>query len=159
MVGTVILMCGPAGAGKTTHARALEAAGATRLSYDEEFWRRGFRGTHPAPKELAEEVKVDLDARLEELVAQGGDVVLDYSFSTRAMRDEYRALAAGLGAPTRLVFVTAPLEVLLGRVARRAGAHPDDARLDPEVLRSWVDGFEAPTPDEDPEVVSTDGSA
>ncbi|WP_151525446.1 AAA family ATPase [Serinicoccus kebangsaanensis] len=158
MVGTVILMCGPAGAGKTTYARRLEAQGATRLSYDEEYWRRGFRGVHPVPRQLATEVQHDLDARLAEAVGQG-DVVLDYAFSTRAVRDEYRALAASLGAPTRLIFVTAPMEVLEARVRARTGAHADDARLDPDVLRGYVEGFEAPTADEHPEVVSTDGPA
>ena len=37
----VIMMCGPAGAGKSTIARRLQAAGAVRLSLDEEAWERG----------------------------------------------------------------------------------------------------------------------
>lgn len=156
MPGTVTLMCGPAGAGKTTLARELERAGAVRLSYDEEYWARGYRGTHPVPAALAQQVKVDLDRRLAELLAAGStDVVLDYSFSTRAMRDEYRALAAELGATVRLIYLTAPVEVLVQRVAVRSGAHPDDAQLEPETVRAYAAGFEVPTPDEQPEVVQT----
>lgn len=154
MVGTVILMCGPAGAGKTTVAQELERAGATRLSYDEEFWRRGYRGQHPVPRTLALQVQADLDQQLTDAV-QRGDVVLDYSFSTRAMRDDYRERAAALGAQTRLIHVTAPLEVLLRRVAARSGRHPNDAQLDPETVERFATGFEAPTPDEQPEVVHT----
>lgn len=36
-------MCGPAGSGKSTVARRLEAGGMTRLSYDQEAWNRGLR--------------------------------------------------------------------------------------------------------------------
>ena len=35
----VVMMCGVAGAGKTTLAKQLEAAGYLRLSIDEEVWR------------------------------------------------------------------------------------------------------------------------
>lgn len=152
--GTIILMCGPAGAGKTTIARELERDGATRLSYDEEFWRRGYRGKHPVPRDLALQVQTDLDRRLTDAVQQG-DVVLDYSFSTRAMRDDYRARADQLGAPTRLIYVTAPLEVLLRRIAAREGRHPNDAQLDATTVESFVSTFEPPTPDEGAEVIRT----
>ena len=37
----VTLLCGPAGAGKTTYARKLERRGAVRLSMDEAVWRDG----------------------------------------------------------------------------------------------------------------------
>lgn len=37
---TVVLLCGVAGAGTTTVARALERAGYERLSIDEEMWAR-----------------------------------------------------------------------------------------------------------------------
>ena len=36
----VVMMCGVAGAGKTTLAKQLEAAGYLRLSIDEEVWRQ-----------------------------------------------------------------------------------------------------------------------
>lgn len=38
----VILMCGPAGAGKSTLAKKFESTGMTILSYDEESFKRGF---------------------------------------------------------------------------------------------------------------------
>ena len=152
----MVLLCGPAGSGKSTYARALERAGAVRLSYDQEYWDRGYRGPHPVPHELAREVKEALDRRLEDaLHAATPEIVLDYSFSTRAMREEYRATAARFGAATRLVHVTAPVEVLVQRVAARSGAHADDAVLAEATVRAYAEGFEAPGPDEEHEVVRT----
>ncbi|WP_449066817.1 AAA family ATPase, partial [Planomonospora algeriensis] len=61
---TVVMMCGLAGSGKTTYALALEESGYTRLSIDEEIWRRfGRDGAEFAPDEYerhkgaAEEVR------------------------------------------------------------------------------------------------------
>ena len=51
MPPVVYLLCGLTGSGKTTHAKQLEAAGAVRLSVDEEvFARHGPYGvTTPRP--------------------------------------------------------------------------------------------------------------
>lgn len=153
MAGTVTLMCGPAGAGKTRYARALEQQGALRLSFDAEHWRRGYREPHPPPA-VIKEVERDLWQQLMDALPHR-DVVLDYAFSTRAMRDDYRGRLAALGARTVLVHVTAPPAVLAERVARRRGAHADDVALSPETLARYMAGFEVPTADEDPVVVDT----
>lgn len=87
----VVFMCGPAGSGKSTYPRAFETQGLVRLSFDEEAWRRGFR-VQPLSNDPHEEIERDLRARLIELVRAGADVVLDFSFWSRAMRDEYRGL-------------------------------------------------------------------
>ncbi|MFC5999137.1 AAA family ATPase [Quadrisphaera sp. GCM10027208] len=79
----VVLMCGPAGSGKSTYARRLEAEGMVRLSIDSELWRRG----HPKPlpsTEVHNEIETQLRQRLLELVTAGRDVVLDFSFWSRA---------------------------------------------------------------------------
>lgn len=47
----VILMCGPAGAGKSTLTKKFESTGMTILSYDEESFKRGFN-EHPLPQEV-----------------------------------------------------------------------------------------------------------
>ena len=53
----VILMCGPAGAGKSTLAKKFESTGMTILSYDEESFKRGFN-EHPLPQEVLEDITV-----------------------------------------------------------------------------------------------------
>ncbi|PJI52326.1 hypothetical protein CTI14_44210 [Methylobacterium radiotolerans] len=65
----MVFMCGPAGSGKSTYARGLEAQGLTRLSFDVEMWRRGITDV-PLPLALRDEIEAGLRARLLELVAQ-----------------------------------------------------------------------------------------
>ena len=89
----VIFMCGPSGSGKSTYARRLEGDGMVRLSFDVEMWHRGI-STVPLPPDVRDEIEAGLRARLLELVAAGRDVVLDFSFWSRRMRDDYRRLLA-----------------------------------------------------------------
>jgi len=145
----VFFMCGPSGSGKTTYASTLEAGGAVRLSFDEEMWRRGVLSL-PAPPSLMREIEVDLRARLAALVEEGRDVVLDFPFSTRAMRDEYRALLALLGVVPEVVHLATDRETVLARLRARGDRHADDLILGEDAARRHFDGFEAPTADEGP---------
>src|SRR5690606_27467454 len=74
----VVFMCGPAGSGKSTVARELEAGGLVRLSFDDAAWARGLR-TMPLSKQAYAEIEQDLQRRLVGLVRDGHDVVLDLS--------------------------------------------------------------------------------
>jgi len=142
-------MCGPSGAGKSVYARGLERDGLVRLSFDREAWRRGFT-TAPVPADVAALVDAELRARLLALVASGRDVVLDLSFTTRAARDDYRALLAPLGVVPETVYLTTDRATALARVRARHGRHADDLVLSEEVAARHFDGFEVPTPDEGP---------
>lgn len=148
----VVLVCGAAGAGKSTHARALEADGYARLSFDEEAWLRGHR-EHPLPAAVAAEVHADLRARLVALVEDGRDVVVDTSFWSRASRESYRALLAPLGVVPVTHYLATPRDVALLRLADRRNAGPHDIVVEPDLARAYLDGFEVPTPDEGPLVV------
>ena len=81
-------MCSPAGAGKSTLAKKIESTGMTILSYDEESFKRGLN-EHPLPQEVLEDIKTYLDEKLISLIMQNIDIVLDYSFWSREMRNEY----------------------------------------------------------------------
>jgi len=108
-ISRVYLMCGPAGSGKSTFARKLEAGGAVRLSFDEESFKRGIF-KHPLPDEIREAVKQELDARLLELIKSGQDVVLDYSFWSKEMRKEYTDLLKSNGIHPIIYYVECPKE-------------------------------------------------
>jgi predicted kinase len=148
-VSRVILMCGPAGAGKSTVARRLEDAGMVRLSFDQEAWNRGHRSM-PLPPEIHEEIECDLRTRLLALVAVGSDVVLDFSFWSRQSRDEYRGLLNPLGVEAETIYLSTPREVVLERVRARRLEHGDDFKLSDEIAAEYFDHFEPPTDDEGP---------
>lgn len=140
----VILMCGPSGSGKSTFARRLEEQGWTRLSFDVETWRHDVSSL-PAPPELLARIETELIGRLTDAVAAGEDVVLDYSFATRELRDRYRGLVADLGVTAETVYLPVDGDLAVQRVRTRHDAGPDDYRLDDVTVLAHVDGFEAPT--------------
>jgi predicted kinase len=83
--------------------------------------------------------------------------VVDYSFWSRAQRDDYRALGRAHGAAVEVVVYLDTAEpVVRRRLAARRGSHADDFIVEARLLEQYVAGFEAPGPDEeDVTVVST----
>lgn len=142
-------MCGPSGSGKSTYARRLEDAGMVRLSFDVELWHRGISEV-PPPAEVRAEIEAELRERLLTLVAAGTDVVLDFSFWSRRMREDYRALLAPTGVVPETVYLATDRTTILARMRARQGSHPDDFVLDEALVEQYIDHFEPPTPDEGP---------
>lgn len=145
----VIFMCGPSGSGKSTYARRLEEEGMVRLSFDVEMWRRDI-ATIPLPREDRDEVEAGLRTRLLELVAAGTDVVLDFSFWSRRMRDDYRELLEPTGVVPETVYLATDRATVLARMRTRRGGHSDDFVLPEDLAAQYFDQFEPPTPDEGP---------
>lgn len=148
-VSRVIFMCGPSGSGKSTYARRLECEGMVRLSFDVEMWRRGISEV-PLPPAVRDDIEADLRTRLLELVAQGADVVLDFSFWSRRMRDDYRALLAPTGVVPETIYLAADRDTVMERMRRRRGDHCDDFVLPQWLVAQYFDHFEPPTADEGP---------
>ncbi|MBZ2198008.1 ATP-binding protein [Ruania sp. N2-46] len=146
-------MCGPAGSGKSTLARALEARGLVRLSFDQTAWDRGFHAM-PLPEQVHREIEAQLRERLVTVVTGGEDVVLDFSFWSRRMRADYRALVRPLGVEPVTIHVATDRATALQRVAGRATGHGDDFRLPERLAATYFDHFEPPTPDEGPLVIT-----
>ena len=148
-MGRVIFMCGPAGSGKSTVARQFEREGMVRLSFDQEAWSRGIT-TMPLPDEVRHDIEQALRARLIDLVRARSDVVLDFSFWSRNMREEYRELLRPLGVVPETVYLVTDRATVLERISARAAQGGDDFKLSPELAAAYFDHFEVPTPDEGP---------
>ncbi|MDQ2740673.1 MAG: ATP-binding protein [Actinomycetota bacterium] len=153
----VIFMCGPAGSGKSTFARQLEAKGMTRLSFDQKAWRRGVRSM-PLPPQLHHEIEQELRIRLLDLISDGDDVVLDFSFWSRRTRIEYRDLLRPLGIVPETIYLATARSVALERMASREHEHGDNYALPAGLAAEYFDHFEPPTADEGPLTVVSEGS-
>ena len=120
-----------------------------RLSFDQEAWSRGITAM-PLPEDVRGEVERVLRARLADLVRAGSDVVLDFSFWSRRMRDEYREFLRPLGVVPETVYLATDRATVLQRISARAAQGGDDFKLSAEVAACYFDHFEVPTADEGP---------
>lgn len=121
----------------------------TRLSYDQEAWDRGVRGM-PVSDDVRAEIDAHLRRNLVQLLVQGRDVVLDFSFWSRAMRADWRRLVAEHGIAAETIYMATDKETCLDRIRGRAHTHGDDFFLAPDLAAHYFDHFQAPTGDEGP---------
>lgn len=156
MTATVHLVCGFLGAGKTTFATALATQlGAVRLSVDELYLKLFADGpTYELDQAALDRLLGVLQELWPQVARSGADVVLDFGFWRRALRDEVRARASALGAPTRLYWVHCPDDVALARCLARNG-QPGAFLISPEGYRELACRFEAPASDEPHEAIDT----
>jgi predicted kinase len=145
-----VLICGIAGAGKTTYAKELEAQGFVRLSIDEEVWERFGRYGVDYDPSMYDKYSADAEAvlreRLTELVRSGRDVVVDYSFWERSTRDRYKRLVVEAGGCWELVYLKVSPERLRQRLAARRGRYDANAAfpITDALLERFVAGFQEP---------------
>ncbi|MFE9571041.1 AAA family ATPase [Streptomyces sp. NPDC006692] len=151
-MSTVVLMCGLPGAGKTTYAMELVRRGFARLSIDEVVWQRlGQRDTGmvleaEAFDQLKEEVRREQRQELVELMLAGRDVVVDYSFWSRAARDDYKTLIESHGCRWELVHLKADRPTLERRLERRNSVEGANSVTVGETLfNRYVANFEEPS--------------
>ena len=129
----------------------------TRLSFDQEAWSRGITAM-PLPPDVHRDIERVLRERLVDLVRAGADVVLDFSFWSRHMRDEYRELLKPFGVVPETVYLATDRTTVLQRVAARAAGDGDDFKIAADLAARYFDHFEAPTEGEGPLTVISRGS-
>lgn len=120
-----------------------------RLSFDEAAWQMGLR-TMPLETGTQREIEAALQTRLIEVVQAGSDVVLDLSFWSLTMREEYRRLLRPLGVEPETIYMATQREIALERIRDRAAGHADDFRLSEKLAAKYFDHFEVPTAEEGP---------
>ena len=104
----------------------------------------------PLSEEDHEQISADLRQRLIQLLDRGRDVVLDFSFWSWTMREEWRRLVAGYGITAETIYMATDKETCLSRLRSRAQGHEDDFILSPGIAAQYFDHFEPPTDEEGP---------
>lgn len=123
-----------------------------RLSADVELFARGIAEV-PPPEKVRAEIHAELKTRLLTLVDESRDVVLDLSFWSREMREEWRDVLEPTGVVPETIYLATDKATIMARIRRRRGAHAHDFVLNEELAERYVDHFEAPSPSEGPLVV------
>lgn len=151
MSPTLYLMCGLPGAGKTTRANELEAAGHGVLLNGDQWICQVYPDDAEAAarddrRGFVEKLQWEL---VEQLLAKQISVILDWGVWTKAERVHLREQAQQLGAKVETVFVDAPIETLHERLAERnLNLPPGTFRVTPDELDEWFGLFEPPSVDE-----------
>lgn len=151
----VVLLCGPAGSGKSTHARRLGALGYRVVSFDAIAWELGHR-TYPLTAAATDAVVARMSAEVWAAASAGDRVAVDAAHWSRASRDAVRAWVAPLGIDPVVHRVRAPRALILERLAARTGADPDQIEISPAQVEKFLASFEEPDAEEGP-VVAVDG--
>lgn len=153
----VLMLCGPAGSGKTTYAEQLVAAGAVRLSIDEDMAQFGEPYLDYDPTrhyfDFEQQVLAEHRRRMLGLIAAGTTVVLDYGFPSRRQRTEYKDWITEHGGNWRLLYFDVPVEVLKQRVRERnARDDPNAQPIAEDTHDILIENFEVPV-DEGEEII------
>ncbi len=139
----LILVCGLPGAGKTTHAKALERRlHAVRFSPDEWMSALAVDIYDEAARTRIEQLQWSL---CERLLTLGLSVIVEWGTWAQSERNTLRQRARELGAAVELHYLFAPEEVLFERIQRRGLENPP---IDREALAHWCRQFEVPSREE-----------
>lgn len=152
----ITMICGPMGAGKTTHARRLAAeTGGLRFSIDEWMLRLFGADLPPAPDYAWIGARVmrchaQIWAVAEAAAACGLPVILDLGFGSRAERDAMRQRIAAAGHVAELRYLTAPRATRQARIRQRNAARGETYAFEvTDGMFAALDArFEAPEADE-----------
>jgi predicted kinase len=167
-MATIHLICGSTGAGKSSYASRLAKETNGVLFTLDDWMTTLFWPDAPSNVELSwalERVKrseCQIWKICCQIISKQIDVILDSGFSKREHRDLFRAMAKGIGVPTKLHYVDAGRDVRRERVRRRNRHRGETFSLEvSDAVFEWMEGyFEVPAECElqGAQVVFTDSS-
>ncbi|KAE8358184.1 P-loop containing nucleoside triphosphate hydrolase protein [Aspergillus caelatus] len=151
----VLMTCGIAGSGKSTLAHSIVSAYPSfhRLSIDSYVYSHHGLWDVDYPRDQYEEYQLEAEEALRtELISAltGGqvDLVLDFSFAYREVREEWKGLIEGSGGRWVLVFLDVDAAELRRRVRARNERVDKDGDsafyVTEEILERYLTGFERP---------------
>jgi len=147
--GTLILICGLIGAGKTTLAKKLaEERNAVRLCPDD--WTLAIlkdQKNVPERDRVHDAVEKQLWKHAQNILELGISVILENGFWAETERNGYRDYAKEHGIKVELHFVDAPYETLWRRVEAR-NSEASELFVTREEVEAAIKVFEPPTIEE-----------
>jgi len=147
--GTLILVCGLPGAGKTTLAKKIsKERQAIRLSADE--WILGIledQGDLVERDRLRDPMEQLLWSHAQRLLQVGLSVILENGFWAKEEREGYRETAVNLGVKVELYYVQADLITLWERIKKRNTNLQEMQMTKKELEEAWQ-VFQPPTTEE-----------
>jgi predicted kinase len=150
-MATLFMICGMAGAGKTTLGKQLETKhDALRLCPDE--WIKAVIRDETDKEELdrlRDPVETLQWATAQKLLRLSVNVILENGFWGRGERLHFGSEAKDLGAEVELHYLDVPEETLWDRLQKRnAKLTRDSFRVSREELREWMTWFTPPDANE-----------
>ena len=156
VMATVHLVCGYLGSGKSTFAKALTIReAAIRFSIDDWYLRLFADGpTYDVDRRSLARLFDVLNDLWPRIAHAGINVVLDFGFWSRSLRDDVRERARLVGATARLHWLRCPDDLAITRCLARNG-QPDCFLISEEGFHALKQDFEPPGHDESYEVVQS----
>ena len=151
LMATLHLICGMAGAGKTTLAKQIKAeTSAIRFSPDEwiSHLLADLNDRHESERlrDIVEAMQWDLT---QQLLSSGLSVILENGFWGKSERESCRDTARKLGARVQLQYLDVTEDELLRRISKRNNNLPEGSFIVTEAeLHEWLTWFQKPNAEE-----------
>lgn len=151
--GTLVLLCGKMGSGKSTKAIELSEQIDNSIVISEDHWLATLYPSEIASfedyLEYSARLKLIIKPHVQTILKKGLTVVLDYPGNTKRQRQWLKSIFLEINCAHRLYYLQAQDEVCLSRLANRRVQQPERSKFDtPEVFRQVTSYFEAPQIDE-----------
>jgi predicted kinase len=141
--GTLIIVCGLPGSGKTTYSRSLATdRRAIRMCPDE--WMVSL-GLSVWDEQFREKVEALQWSQAQDLLTLDQTVVIEWGTWGRTERDMLRLDARALNAKAELHYLSARADLLFERIQKRGAENPPITRAD---IHEWSVRFQIPTEEE-----------